>query len=228
MNLFFPIPPEWSGWVGRLSHHFSHIGDSKGKMNFFIELKDQLWNEFKVAFQIFDPNALFSQNHLQQIIYHVFHTFQTHTNIAQQPAMEFLLYLSQYRQIQKAIEAVGVHFPDSNTNDNKPIKMGLTLFGPSDALPNALTFLKTQLGDMDLEKFPFPPPTENPQFMQRFEITLPRLVNVLQANGQQVPDNLTSLTQVQQTLPQSTLEHAIEDLINLGMVKLYTQNFKFR
>jgi hypothetical protein len=225
IDQFFPIPPEWSGWVGSLSHLFPNNVNSKGKMNFFIELKDRLWAEFGVAFQIFNPDALFSQNHLKFIIHHVFHTFQTKTNIAQQPAMEFLLYLSQHRQIQKAIEDVGVQFPDKN---DKSVNLGLTLFGSSDSLPKALQHLKTQLGTSPVEKFPFQIPSENLQFMQRFEISLPQLAIALQGDGQLVPENLTSYTQLHQSLPHSTLQHVIEELINLGMVKLYTKNFKFR
>jgi len=194
-------------------------------MNFFIDLKDQLWAKFGVAFQIFSTNALFSHNHLKFIIHHVFHTFQTKTNIAQQPAMEFLLYLSQYRQIQKAIDTVGVQFSDK---DDKLVNLGLTLFGSSNSLPKALQYLKKQLGTSTVEKFPFPIPSENLQFMQRFEISLPRLATTLQGNGHLVPEDLTSYTQLRQSLSHSTLQHAIEDLINLGMVKLYTQNFKFR
>ncbi|MHA1745501.1 MAG: KEOPS complex subunit Cgi121 [Promethearchaeota archaeon] len=225
VDQFFPIPPEWSGWSGCLSHLFPNNVDSKGKINFFIELKDQLWAEFGVAFQIFNPDALFSQNHLKFIIHHVFHTFQTKTNIAQQPAMEFLLYLSQHRQIQKAIEDVGVQFPDKN---DKPANLGLTLFGPSESLSKAFQHLKTQLGTSPLDMFPFPKSANYLQFMQKFEISVPQLVTTLQGDGQPVPEDLTSYTQLHQALPHSTLQHAIEDLINLGMVKLYTQNFKFR
>ena len=225
VDQFFPIPPEWSGWVGSLSHLFPSNADSKAKMDFFIDLKDQIWAEFGVAFQIFNPDALFSQNHLKFTLYHVFHTFQTKTNIAQQPAMEFLLYLSQHRQIQKAIDAVGVRFPN---NGNKPVNIGLTLFGPSEILPKTYQYLQKQLGTSPLEKFSYPLPSNYLQFMQRFEISLPQLATALQGDGQLVPEDLTSYTQLQQTLPHSTIQHAIEDLINLGMVKLYTQNFKFR
>ena len=61
-----------------------------------------------IEIQFFDADLIASPQHLYFAIINALQAFQNKTNISKSPAMETILYASAQRQIQKAIQRIGI------------------------------------------------------------------------------------------------------------------------
>jgi tRNA threonylcarbamoyladenosine modification (KEOPS) complex Cgi121 subunit len=61
-----------------------------------------------VDIQLFDAQLIATQEHLYFAVLNALQAFQNSTNHSKSPAMETILYASAQRQIQKAIERIGI------------------------------------------------------------------------------------------------------------------------
>ena len=66
----------------------------------FKHIQDQVWKKFQINYQIFNSTTILNSDQIQWALYHSNKTFSTNANISNNPGVEFLLYLSQERQIK--------------------------------------------------------------------------------------------------------------------------------
>ncbi len=62
----------------------------------------------KVWIQFFNSDLIATQEHLYFAVLNALYAFRNHTNLSKSLAMETMLYASSQRQIQKAIQVVGI------------------------------------------------------------------------------------------------------------------------
>jgi KEOPS complex subunit Cgi121 len=71
-------------------------------------------NRKGVQVQFFEADLIATQEHLYFSALNALRSFENHTNISKSPAMETILYTAAVRQIQKAIERLGVKSQTKN------------------------------------------------------------------------------------------------------------------
>ena len=104
-------------------------------INQYLQIRDEIQQNTQCNFQIFDPTLILSPTQINLLVYHVNKAFEMGNNIASSPAVEFLLYLSHQRQIQVAIDIVGVK--DSKTRSYVS-RFGAVIFGPKSSIEIAI------------------------------------------------------------------------------------------
>lgn len=75
-------------------------------------LKSHRKQKSAVELQFFDPDLIATEEHLYFAVLNALQAFKSGTNFSKSVAMEIMLYASAQKQIQKAIEQIGVK-PDS-------------------------------------------------------------------------------------------------------------------
>ncbi|XHH10603.1 MAG: KEOPS complex subunit Cgi121 [Candidatus Bathyarchaeia archaeon] len=129
-------------------------------------LKANRKGEQKVWIQFFNSDLIATQEHLYFAILNALTAFKKQTNLSKSIAMETMLYASSQRQIQKAIQVIGIK-PDMS-------QMAVTVIGESAeqvtvALKELSSYLHAQPSEAVLELTP----KKVQQIQQAFNITAP-------------------------------------------------------
>ncbi|MHA1474341.1 MAG: KEOPS complex subunit Cgi121 [Promethearchaeota archaeon] len=188
----------------------------------FIQLKEEIMNQFNISFQMFNSKFIISEDQLKFILHHVYSTFSLKSNISKQFGVEFLLYLSHERQITKAIEKVGV----KNPNEKNEISYGEILFGEPEKLEQAIKFLDDKMDISKHSQFKYLEPNEWKFFMKTYQISIDQVSNILRGNNHTLKGNINSLDDLKELCSLDSIRKAITDAYNTGMVKLFLENFK--
>ena len=188
----------------------------------FIEIKEELISKFNISFQIFNSKYIISEDQIKLILHQVYSSFLQKTNISKQYSIEFLLYLSQERQITKAIEKVGIKIPNDKTNTS----FGEILFGDPVNLRKALDFLENKINLSNHHQFKYLGPNKWIFFMETYNISIDQIINILKANNYKQNIEIRSLNDLQNNISPDLIRKALTDTFITGMVKLYIENFK--
>lgn len=188
----------------------------------FIQLKEEIMEKFNISFQMFNSKFIISEDQLKFILHHVYSTFSLESNISKQYGVEFLLYLSQERQISKAIEKVGIKIP----NGLNEVSFGEILFGEPDNLKQAIKFLESKININQHSQFKYLEPNEWETFMETYEISIDHITNILRGNNHSLKGKIKSLDDLKELISSDLIRKAITDAYNTGMVKLFLENFK--
>ncbi len=194
-------------------------------IDYFIQIKEEIWEKFNISFQIVNPKYLISEDQLKLILHHVYSSFSLKTNISKQYGVEFLLYLSQERQITKAIEKVGIKSPNE-LNDMNEILICEILFGEPEKLKHAIKFLENKISISKHSQFKYLEINEWDKFMETYHISLDHVVNILRGYNTKIKDQFKSIDELKEAISPELIRKAITDAFNIGMVKLYLDNFK--
>jgi len=84
---------------------------AKGKIqnvDYFLKKIQNISSEYNIIIQVFDADYIFGKNHLISSLNHAKRAFEQKNNSTNSLSMEILLYASGQRQIQKAIDKIGV------------------------------------------------------------------------------------------------------------------------
>ena len=194
-------------------------------IDYFIQLKEDIWEKFKISFQIVNPKYLISEDQLKLILHHVYSSFSSKTNISKQYGVEFLLYLSHERQITKAIEKVGIISPNE-LNDMNEIVICEILFGEPEKLKQAVKFLENKISISKHSQFKYLEINEWETFMETYQISIDHVVNILRGYNTKIKEQIKSIEELKEVISSELIRKAITDAFNIGMVKLYLDNFK--
>jgi len=194
-------------------------------IDYFIQLKEEIWDKFNIAFQIVNPKYLISEDQLKLILHHVYFSFSSKTNISKQYGVEFLLYLSHERQITKAIEKVGIKNPNDLKDMNK-IEICEILFGEPEKLKQAIKFLENKISISKHSQFKYLEINEWETFMETYQISIDHVVYILRGYNTKIKNEIKSLDELKSMISSELIRKAIADAFNIGMVKLYLDNFK--
>jgi hypothetical protein len=156
------------------------------------------------------------------VVYHVDKAFNLQMNISNQPSTEFLLYLSHQRQIQMAIEKVGVQ----NAKDLTLVpSFGAILFGPADALPDAIQLCLSSFNDYDVSAILPKTYEEILAYFDRNNISNAVLLRFLQFyNYSILPDQ--EISELIKQVPEDLFNQIAVEIVNELMVKLFLSNQK--
>ena len=205
-----------------LAKDYSLIFNQISIINQFIQLKEEIIEKFNISFQTFNSKFIISEDQFKFILHHVYSTFSLESNISKQYGVEFLLYLSNERQITKAIDKVGIKIPI----DLNEISFGEILFGEPDDLKQAITFLENKIGISKHSQFKYLEPKEWQTFMETYQISIDHVINILRGNNHTIKGKTKSLDDLKEIISSDTIRKAITDAYNTGMVKLFLENFK--
>ncbi len=211
-----------------LAHYTGFVDESQSKpkessyMNQLIQLKREIKKKFNISFQMFNSKFVISEDQLKFILHHVHSTFSLESNISKHYDVEFLLYLSQERQITKAIEKVGV----KNPNRKNEISYGEILFGEPEKLKQAIKFLDNEIDLGKHSQFKYLEPNEWETFMETYEISIDQITNILRGNNTPIKGKINSLDDLKEFVSSQSIRETITDAFNTGMVKLFLENFK--
>ena len=84
---------------------------AKGKIqnvDYFLKKIQNISSEYNIIIQVFDADYIFGKNHIISSLNHAKRAFEQKNNSTNSLSMEILLYASGQRQIQKAIDKIGV------------------------------------------------------------------------------------------------------------------------
>jgi KEOPS complex subunit Cgi121 len=98
---------------GRIVEITGYRNVAFAKVEAFLKANRKLTQQ-NVDIQFFDAQLVATQDHLYFAVLNALQAFHTQTNISKSVAVETMLYASARRQIQKAIDIIGVK-PDSKT-----------------------------------------------------------------------------------------------------------------
>ncbi len=194
----------------------------------FKHIQEFLWSKFQMHYQIFDTAMLLNHEQLRWALYHSDVAFVKKSNISKNPEVEFLLYLSQQRQIKLAFENVGVKTPSKPENS---LHCGEILFGSPENLPPAIEALKEIHDHTPFTPISYLPETAWNSFIQCFDIPIPQILTTLKSYNLKVDlfqneDHPIELTHIQKIISIPTLEKAIIDIYNQGLLTLFLTNLK--
>jgi tRNA threonylcarbamoyladenosine modification (KEOPS) complex Cgi121 subunit len=158
---------------------FNYYAEITGFRNVGFEqadayLKANRKTEQKVWIQFFNPDLIATQEHLYFAVLNALTAFRGHTNLSKSLAMETMLYASSQRQIQKAIQVIGIK-PGMNA-------MAVTIIGENvelvkAALKDLSGYLKSEPNDAVLNLTP----KKSQEIMRAFNIT-PKMIEVTVKN----------------------------------------------
>ncbi len=205
-----------------LTKDFSSYPKQISFIDYFIQLKEEIMEKFNVSFQIFNSKFIISADQLKFILHHVYSTFSLGSNISKQYGVEFLLYFSYERQIKKAIEKAGIKIPI----DVKEISFGEILFGEPENLKQAIKFLENKIKINQHSQFKYLEPKEWEIFMRTYEISIDHVINILRGNNHTLKGKIKSLDDLKEYISSDSIRNAITDAYNIGLVKLFLENFK--
>ena len=196
--------------------------DQNSLINYFIQLKEEIMEKFNVSFQIFNSKYVISKDQLKLVLHQVYSSFSQKSNISKQFGVEFLLYLSQERQITKAIEKVGIKI----SIDVNEISFGEILFGEPDNLKLSIKFLENKINISKHSQFKYLESNEWQNFMETYEISIDHITNILRGNNHSLKGKIKSLDHLKELISSDSIRKAITDAYNIGMVNLFLENFK--
>ena len=93
------------------------IFGAKGKIEIvedFFKKIDEFSVKYELVIQVVDADYVFGKNHLKSAVNHAQRTFLNHTNSLNSLPLELLLYVSGERQVQKAINKIGINKSTEN------------------------------------------------------------------------------------------------------------------
>ena len=188
----------------------------------FLITQGEIKREFNVSFQMFNSKFIISEDQLKFILHHVHSAFSLGSNISKHFGVEFLVYLSNERQITKAIEKVGI----SISYLLKDFSAGEILFGEPDDLKQAINFLENKFSRFKRSQFKYLEPNEWETFMETYEISIDQITNILRGNNTPIKGKINSLDDLKDFVSLNSIRKAITDAYNTRMVKLFLENFK--
>jgi len=140
-------------------------------------LKANRKTEQKVWIQFFNADLIATHQHLYFAILNALTAFKINTNLSKSYAMETMLYASKQRQIQKAIQVIGIK-PDTST-------MAVAIIGKTPELVKAaLNDLTVYLQSEPCDNVLNLTPQKNKQIKQAFNITEQMLQVTLKGRGE--------------------------------------------
>ena len=235
---FVKINPRISMWINHFSDKVinyypiqpsdTSTSDIPNIITPFMQIQDQLWKKYQIHYQIFNSTMIMNPDQIRWALYHSNKTFTNNANISNNAGVEFLLYLSQERQIKLAFEKVGVKAPPKFSDI---ISLGEIMFGDPIQLPKAVDMLKKFHKKTKFTSIPFIPETKWEFFVKFHNIPAKQILTTLKSYNcrvdiiqeDQYPIEFANL---QQHVAKSELERAIIDIYNHGLISLYLTNMK--
>ena len=77
-------------------------------VNFFLKEISSLSKKYDIVIQVFNADLVYGEDHLSSAVEHAMRSFKNQMNSLNSLPLEMLLYASGERQIQKAIEKIGI------------------------------------------------------------------------------------------------------------------------
>jgi len=188
----------------------------------FLTLQNHFAEQYGVSYQVFRPGLILSFDHLRMVLRHVENAFLKGTNITNSCSFEFLLYLTQVRQIQRAISRVGVDLEDPKGGFLHYCEI---IFGDPDQVENARTYLLNLTNSYIRNDLNFVPLEEIGKYMQSSQITPLQLRNCLNTDDLDISSEDNGF-EFLSSIPEALVRNAAVDCLTGKMVSLFLENYR--
>ncbi len=191
----------------------------------FVILKEFFFHKFGLYYQIISSENIIDEDQLKFALYHAKSAFSQKSNILKSLDVEFLLYLSQERQIKLALEKIGIKEPNSVNDEMNIVEI---IFGNPKKIDEGLMYLEKIHKSGSLSDIKYQDCINWDAFIEFYGITFPQIINSIKADGIKIDSNINTYKMLMEIIQPEILKEHLLNLYNVGLVKLFLQNLKGR